>query len=78
MTSKYLGSWWSIIGVWVFCIAWLFTGLPVDWLTFALSVVALSFSQIILRDTSELTARQDEKLDAIIHGTDADDSVADS
>ena len=28
-------------------------------------------------DTNELTEREHEKLDAIIHGTDADDEVAD-
>ena len=77
MISRTLGSWTSIIAVWVVCGLWLLTGLPVDWITFVLSVTALTLSQLILRDTDAITQRQNEKLDAIVHGTDADDSVAD-
>lgn len=76
MTSKFLGSWPTIAGIWIFCIGWLFFG-SIESLTFVLSVLALTFSQLILRDTDRITAKQNEKLDAIVHGTDADDSVAD-
>lgn len=75
--TRLIGSWQGIAAVVAFCAAWLLLGLPEERLTLALSILALSFSQLILIDTNALTEREQRKLDAIIHGTDADDGQAD-
>ncbi len=77
MISRFLGSYVGIAAVIGFCVGWLALGLGETRLTLALSVLALTFSQLILRDTDKMVERQNQKLDAIVHGTDADDSVAD-
>lgn len=75
MISRFLGSYPGIAAVILFCAAWLALGLGVETLTLALSVAALTFSQLILRDTDRINARQEKKLDAVVRGTDADNRV---
>lgn len=75
MISRYLGSWWAIAGVWLACGLWLLCGLDYEALTLLLSVIAITATQLVLRDTDTITCRQERKLDAIVEGTDADNSV---
>jgi hypothetical protein len=78
MISRFLGSWWGIGSIWVFCIGWLELGFSVDTLTLALSVLALTFTQLVLREQNEVTERQERKIDAIVHGSPhVDSSVCD-
>lgn len=58
------------------CGLWLLAGGSVDALTLLLSIAALSFTQLVLLAQASDTRAVQQKLDAIIHGTDADDQVA--
>lgn len=78
-TTRILGSWWAIFGLWVFCAVWLELGIGRDALTLALSILALTLTQLVLREQCKDTARWDRKMDELIHAVpDADDEVADS
>lgn len=84
MISRYLGSWPGIVGVWAFCAAWmLMLGPATGWeiafnsLTAFLSVAALTFTQLVLREQRCDTLRWDRKMDELIHAVpEADNSVA--
>lgn len=75
MISRFLGSYTGIAAVILFCVAWLALGAGVETLTLALSILALTFTQLVLRDTDEINCRLERKIDAIVEGTDADNSV---
>lgn len=78
MISRFLGSWKGIVSIWAFCLAWLGIGLSVDTLTLALSILALTFTQLVLMEQNEVTERQERKIDAIVMGSpDVDSSVCD-
>ena len=75
--ARWLGRWPFIIGIWAFCVGWLWVGLDENSLTLALSILALTFTQLVLREQSADTARWDRKMDELIHAVpDADDNVA--
>jgi low affinity Fe/Cu permease len=84
--SRFLGSYIGIASVIAFCGAWLALALGENRLTLALSILALTFSQLILlqarRDRDRDEARDKAlhaKIDALIHGVpDAPDELAGS
>jgi low affinity Fe/Cu permease len=74
--GKYLASWWTIAGVIVFCLVWWILGLSMPALTAVLSVLAITMSQIILREADRDTVAMEKKLDELIRATDkADDAL---
>ncbi len=75
--TRVLGSWWAIVAVWALCIAWTLAGMPEAELTLALSILALTFTQLVLREQRADTERWDRKMDELIHAVpEADDAVA--
>jgi low affinity Fe/Cu permease len=74
--GKYLASWWAIAGVIVFCFLWWLLGLDMQVLLAVLSVLAITMTQIILREADRDTVAMERKLDELIKVTDkADDAL---
>jgi hypothetical protein len=57
------------------CVAFLLLGGSVDVLTLVLSILAITLTQMVLASQDSITKAEHAKLDAIIEGTDADDSL---
>lgn len=75
MISRFLGSYPAIFGLWAISLTWFWFYPPDDVFVAVISVVALTFTQLVLRDTDEINCRLERKIDAIVEGTNADNSV---
>lgn len=83
MISRWLGSWAGIAAVWVVCGVWAVALGPfVGWttalnsLTFALSIVSLTFTQLVLREQAADQRQQKNMLKEVVRAVPgADDNV---
>lgn len=68
----------AIILVPAACVAWLWTGFAVDTLTLALSILAISMTQLVLVGQGRGEALMQAKLNELVHAVpEADNSIAD-
>lgn len=67
---------WAIVIFPFLCVAWELAGWGELALTLALSILAISTTQLVLSAQEKDTRAIHLKLDALIAGTDADDDVA--
>lgn len=66
----------AIIAVPAFCTLWLIAGWGIDPLTLALSIAAISMTQLVLVGQERAAKKQDAKIDELIHAVpDADDDL---
>ena len=66
----------AVIGFPVACTMWLSIGLGVDRLTLALSILAITTTQLVLVGQERAAAKQDAKINELIHAVpDADDDL---
>lgn len=67
----------TLIGIPVLCATWLVSGLSVDTLTLALSILAITMTQLVLVGQNQSERAVQRKLDELVHAVpDADDTVA--
>ena len=58
----------AIVGVILFCVAWFSIGYGVDTLTLALSVLAITLTQMVLNQQRRHEAALHLKIDELVHG----------